>query len=41
MSCIEFEKYELGEIDSREFRQHLKVCADCREQKRLRFDSFV
>ncbi|NIM13771.1 MAG: hypothetical protein GTO45_17005 [Candidatus Aminicenantes bacterium] len=35
MSCIEFEKYELGEIDSREFRQHLKVCAHCREQKRL------
>ena len=35
MSCIEFEKYETGEIDSREFRQHLKVCAHCREQKQL------
>jgi hypothetical protein len=35
MSCIEFEKYERGEIDSREFRQHLNVCPHCREQKRL------
>jgi hypothetical protein len=35
MSCTEFEKYERGEIDSREFRQHLKACSHCREQKQL------
>ncbi|UCH92578.1 MAG: zf-HC2 domain-containing protein [Candidatus Aminicenantes bacterium] len=35
MSCEQFKKFELGEIDSREFREHLKVCPDCRDQEQL------
>jgi hypothetical protein len=35
MSCDQFEKYEIGEIDSREFREHLKTCSYCREQEQL------
>jgi hypothetical protein len=35
MSCDQFEKYETGEIESREFREHLKTCSYCREQEQL------
>jgi uncharacterized protein HemX len=35
MSCHQFEKYEIGEIESREFREHLKTCSYCREQEQL------
>lgn len=35
MSCDQFEKYETGEIESREFREHLKTCSYCQEQERL------
>ena len=35
MSCYQFEKYETGEIESGEFREHLKTCSYCREQERM------
>ncbi len=35
MNCDQFEKYAIGEIDSREFREHLKTCSYCREQEQL------
>ena len=35
MSCDQFEKYEIGELDSREFREHLKTCSYCREQEQM------
>jgi uncharacterized protein HemX len=35
MSCDQFEKYETGEIESREFREHLKTCSYCQEQEKL------
>lgn len=35
MSCDYFEKYEIGEIESQEFREHLKTCSYCREQEQL------
>jgi hypothetical protein len=35
MSCNRFKKYETGEIDSREFREHLKTCSYCQEQEQL------
>jgi len=35
MNCDQFEKYETGEIESREFREHLKTCSYCREQAQL------
>lgn len=35
MNCDQFEKYETGKIDSREFREHLKICSYCREQEQL------
>lgn len=35
MSCDRFKKYEIGEIESRQFREHLKTCSYCREQEQL------
>jgi hypothetical protein len=35
MSCEQFKKYEMGEIEPREFREHLKVCTYCQEQEQL------
>lgn len=35
MSCDYFEKYEIGEIESREFREHLKTCSYCQEQEQM------
>jgi len=35
MSCDQYEKYEIGEIESREFREHLKTCSYCREQEQM------
>lgn len=35
MSCDQFEKYETGEIESWEFRDHLKTCSFCQEQEQM------
>lgn len=32
MSCHKFKKYELGKIEEREFKDHLKSCATCQAE---------
>ena len=32
MSCHKFKKYELGKIEEREFKNHLKGCATCQSE---------
>lgn len=31
MSCDQFEKFELGDLGEKEFREHLKECSACQE----------